>query len=98
MTTLAIRLPDELAEQARKEGLLAPQTIQGILRKELLIRKTQPFFALMDKLHAAKLPPMSMEEIQAEVEAARTSLRRAAARRPCPPHRTRRRDERANRP
>ena len=41
----------------------------------------QEFLAVAERVAAAKIPPMSMEEIQAEVNAVRKAERHARARR-----------------
>lgn len=84
---LTVKLPDHLAKEARAAGLLAPQAIEKLLREAIERRKQiDSFFATVERLRAANTPPMSEEEIQAEVDAVRAE-RRAARQR-----------DRANRP
>ena len=78
MTTVELKLslPDQLAEEARAAGLLAPESIEKLLREAIERRKkVDEFFATLDRLHAADIPPMTMGEIQAEVNAARRGAR-----------------------
>jgi len=78
MTTLQITLPDALAREATLAGLLAPGKIESIfrerLRKEHIERMQTARAALADD----PLPPMTPEEISAEINAYRSEQRRAA--------------------
>ena len=78
MTTLTIDVPDSLAKEARDAGLLAPEVIAGILRDTLRRKRADQLFEAADELAAADLPPMAMDEIQAEVKAVRAQGRRRA--------------------
>ena len=79
MTTLTIELPDELAEEARARGLLAPAAIEAMIRDALRRRAAGDLFAAADKLAAAEFPPMTLEEIQEEVNAVRLEGRQRAS-------------------
>jgi len=78
MTTLTINLPDSLAEEAKQAGLLAPNAIESILRETLRQRAIDSLFSAADSLAAAKLPPMTMDEIQEEVNAVRAQRKQCA--------------------
>lgn len=78
MTTLTIDLPDILAREAKDAGLLAPDAIEAMLRENLCRRAIDGLFDAADKLAAAHVPPMTMEEIQAEVNAVRAQRRQRA--------------------
>ena len=73
MTTLQLKLtlPDELAKQARAAGLLKSEAIVAMLREQLKQQAGKELRAMMDKLAASNIPPMSEEEIQAEIDAVR---------------------------
>ena len=72
MTALTSDVPESLAtKEAQKAGLLAPDAIEAMLREGLRRRAADEFLQAADKLAAAKTPPMTMEEIQAEVAAVR---------------------------
>jgi len=77
MTTLEIKLtlPDRLAHRAKKAGLLKSQAIEAMLREQLRKQAGAELRAMMKKLANADIPPMSMEEIQAEVDAVRKARR-----------------------
>lgn len=81
MATLELKLPDQLARDARKAGLLSAKAIEELLREAIRKRAAQEFLAVADRVAAAKVPPMNEEEIQAEVSAVRKAKRRARARR-----------------
>lgn len=68
---LTLNLPDALAKQAARMGLLESAALQSLLRAAIRERRIQHMFAETDALAEAKLPPLAMEEIQAEVESVR---------------------------
>ena len=80
MTTLTIDLPDILAKEANAAGLLAPEAIEAMLRENLRRRAIDGLFTAADKLAAANFPPMTLEEIQAEVNAVRAQRKQRAPR------------------
>ena len=72
MTTIQIELPDATAQAARAAGLLTPQALDRLLTEA--IRRQQAMDALLsiaDRVAEAGIEPMSMDEINAEVQAAR---------------------------
>ena len=82
MTEPSVTFPDGLASEAAQEGLLTPQAIEKLLREAMEQRRQiDGFFATVERLRAPDIPPMSEEEIQAEVDAIRTERR--ATVRPC---------------
>jgi len=85
MTRIQIDLPDTTAQAAREAGLLSSTAIQELLedamrrqagRRAALAR----LLAVAPAIEAAGAPPITEEEIAAEVEAARAE-RTAALRR-----------------
>ena len=75
MTALTIELPDELVDEARDAGLLSPEEIEAMLRERLRKRHVSELFEIADRLAAVDLPPMTEEEVQAEVDAVRAERR-----------------------
>jgi hypothetical protein len=75
MTTieLILTLPDSLAQTAIKAGLLKPEAIEHLLREAVRHQAVNEFFEAVDDLVAAEFPPMSLDEIQAEVNAVRAA-------------------------
>ena len=71
MTTFTIDLPDNLAQAARDAGLLNPEAIEIMLRENLRRRAVDGLLTAADRLAAANFPPMTLEEIQQEVDVAR---------------------------
>lgn len=78
MTRLDIKLdlPDSLAEQAKEAGLLEPKALQIMLREAVRNRRHARLVEARQKVADAGLAPLSMEEIQAEIEADRAERRR----------------------
>lgn len=78
MTTVQITLPDQLAEEAAKAGLLAAEKIEALLREQLRAEASERLGEAMAKLDALNLPPMTTEEVQAEIKAYRAERRAGA--------------------
>lgn len=78
MTTVQITLPDQLAQEAANAGLLAPQTIERMLRERLRADRIERMKTARATLRAEPTVPMTPEEISAEIEAYRSEQRRAA--------------------
>ena len=79
MTTIQIELSDATAQAAREAGLLTAPALERLLNEA--IRRRQAANALLsiaDRVAAAGIPPMSMEEINAEVKAERAEHRQRA--------------------
>lgn len=76
--SVEIHLPDTLAEQARKAGLLEPGALERMVREALLATRVEDLTKAREVLAANPLPPMTPEEIQAEIDAYRADVRRAA--------------------
>jgi hypothetical protein len=76
MTTIQIELPEATAQAARAAGLLTPQALARLLDEALKRRQAaDALLSIADRVAAAGVPPMSMEEINAEVKAARAERR-----------------------
>jgi hypothetical protein len=75
MTELTVKLPDELAKQIRAAGLLDEAAVETLFREALRKQAVGELFSAPDEIEAAKLPPMTEEEIQAEIDAARADRR-----------------------
>jgi hypothetical protein len=73
-----IELPDALATQAKKAGLFEPEALERMVREALLAKRVEDLVQARDVLATNPLPPMTPEEIQAEIDAYRAEVRRAA--------------------
>lgn len=79
MTTLTIELPDTTAQAAREAGLLTPQALDRLLNEALRRKQAaDSLLSIADRVAAAGIEPMSMEEINAEVKAARAERKQRA--------------------
>ena len=83
MTTVQINLQDALAQRARSEGLLSDDAIQRLLEDAMRRQAGRRLMQVAERLHGANIEPMSEEEIDAEIQAARAERRAAQAK---PPH------------
>jgi hypothetical protein len=72
MTTIQIELPEATAQAARAAGLLTPQALARLLDAAIKRQKAaDALLSIADRIAAAGIPPMSMDEINAEVKAVR---------------------------
>ncbi len=79
MTRIQIELPDATAQAAREAGLLTPQALERLLNEALRRKQAaDSLLSIADRVAAAGIPPMSMEEINAEVKAVRAARRQRA--------------------
>jgi hypothetical protein len=79
MTTIQIDLPDTTVQAAREAGLLTPQVLDRLLNEALQRKQAaDSLLSIADRVAAAGIPPMSMDEINAEVKAARAERRKRA--------------------
>ena len=79
MTTIQIELPEATAQAAREAGLLTSQALERLLVDAIRRRQAaDALLAIADRVAAAGIAPMSMEEISAEVKAAREERRQRA--------------------
>lgn len=82
MTKIQIELSDETAKAAREAGLLAPRTLGRLLTQAIKRRQAaDSLLTIADRVAKAGIRPMSMEEIDTEVKAARRQRPRRAGRR-----------------
>jgi hypothetical protein len=76
MTTIQIELPDATARAAGAAGLLTPQSLDRLLIDALERQAAaDSLLSIADRVAAAGIEPMSMDEINAEVKAARAERR-----------------------
>jgi hypothetical protein len=81
MTTIQIELPESTAQAARAAGLLTSEALDRLLVEAIRRRQVaDALLAIADRVAAAGIEPMSMEEINAEVKAARAERRLRARR------------------
>ena len=70
---LKLNLTENLYEEAKLAGLLAPNSIEAMLRKELKRQRIDKLFESADRLANLDLPVLSIEEVEAEITALRAS-------------------------
>jgi hypothetical protein len=74
MSEVILILPDNLAQEAKANGLLKPEAIAALLRAEIRRRRVNKLFAAADRLTASD-QPMTETEVEAEITAARQARR-----------------------
>ena len=75
MTELTVTLPDELAQKAKAAGILNAEGIERALRDALKREAGRKLLGIRKAILTADSPPMSEEEIQAEIDAVRAERR-----------------------
>jgi len=75
MTGLVVKLPDELAQRAKNAELLSDSTIQRLLEEAMRREAGRKLLGEARRIQAANIPPMTTDEIQAEVDAVRAERR-----------------------
>jgi hypothetical protein len=82
MTTIEIELPNATAQAARAAALLTPQALDRLLTDALKRQAAvDSLLRVADRVAAADIAPMSMNEVNAEVKAARAERRQRAGHR-----------------
>ncbi|MGQ0545673.1 MAG: hypothetical protein ACT4P3_10115 [Betaproteobacteria bacterium] len=78
-TTVEVKLdlPDTLAQELARLGLLEPGNLRDVLREAVRSRLLERLTQARKRIAACGLAPLTMEEIQAEIEADRTARRDA---------------------
>jgi len=80
MTEVTVKLPDQLADEIKAAGLLQDEALEAVFRQALRRKAMDELFGALDEIEAAKLPPMTEAEIQAEIDAARAERRARSGR------------------
>jgi hypothetical protein len=77
MTTLEVKLdlPERLAREAQAAGLLTPKALREMLKDTMQRRAAQALMAAAARGSEAGTKPLSMKQIQAEVNAVRRERR-----------------------
>ena len=79
MTTIKIELPDATAQAAQMAGLLTSEAMGRLLSDALRRRQAAEYLlALADEVAQAGIAPLPMDEMKAEVKAAREERKRRA--------------------
>jgi hypothetical protein len=75
MTELTVSLPDDLARKAEAAGLLNSAGVERALRDAIRREAGRRFLEIARDVQSSGLPPMTEEEVQAEVDAVRAARR-----------------------
>ena len=74
--TIQIDLSESVAAQARAKGLLDPQELARLITREMVSdSELQNYREMVESMRAYPDEPMTMDEIQAEVDAVRAERR-----------------------
>ena len=77
MATVQITISDARAKEAAAEGLLKTGSIEVILRERLAVAHVTMMQVTRQKFSTTGTPPMTAQEIEAEMNAYRAERRRA---------------------
>jgi hypothetical protein len=76
MTKIEIELPEATAKAARDAGLLTPKALEWLFRDAIKRREAADrLLSIADRVADAGIAPMSVDQINAEVKAARVEGR-----------------------
>ena len=78
MTTVQLTLPDQLAQEAERAGLLSPNALENWLRDQLKAKAAEQLFAAMDRMAAVETDEDFSPEAMAEEVRAMRAERRAS--------------------
>ena len=79
MTIIQITLPDQLAQETERAGLLTSETLGRILRERLKEERINELFEAMDRMSDIDTPAvMSPEEVAEEMRIMRAERRAAS--------------------
>jgi len=80
MSTLEVKLelPESLAKEAQQAGLLTPEAVEQMVRERLRAQRIGELRDAVKQMVSAGGAPMTMEEIEAEIQAYRIERRRAS--------------------
>ena len=74
--TVQLDLPEEVAAKARAKGLLDPQELARLIQREMVSESAiKSYREMVESMRAYPDEPMTMDEIQTEVEAVRAERR-----------------------
>ena len=76
--TLTLKLPRELAAEASQAGLLTSESLVALLKREVRQRRIDNLFAAIDRLDPKNTDILDIDEIAAEITAARAERRQLA--------------------
>ena len=81
MTTLEVKLnlPDEIAQEAQRAGLLSGQAIERLIEEAVRREAGKKLLDAMQRLREANVPPLTEEEIAEEVKAVRAARKASGA-------------------
>jgi hypothetical protein len=75
MTTIEITLPDATAKAAQEAGLLTPAALEQLITDAIRRNAGRRLLEAAQRIREASVEEMTMEEINAEVHAARAERR-----------------------
>jgi len=78
MTTIQITLPDQLARDAERAGLLSSQSLEELLRRQLKAKASAELVALLDRANGPETDEDFSPEAMAEEVRATRAERRAS--------------------
>ena len=79
MKTVTLKPPGELATEASQAGLLTAESLVTLLKREVRQRRINNLFAATDRLDQKNSDILDIDEISAEIAAARAERHRHAS-------------------
>ncbi|MEA3351959.1 MAG: type II toxin-antitoxin system CcdA family antitoxin [Chloroflexota bacterium] len=72
---LKLSLPEDLVQEAKVAGLLKSEAIEQLLRNEVRKQRVDKLFESADRLADLELPILTIDQVAAEIQAARAEKR-----------------------
>lgn len=76
---VTLTLSANLAQEAESKGLLTPEALESLLRAEIRQRNINRLFDAADRVSSIDFPPMTEEELEAEIQAVRNEKQKSRA-------------------
>ncbi len=76
---VTLNLPDDVAIRAKDAGLLNVETMQKLLEDAMRRTAGRKLLSMAERLHAAGIPPMNEDELNALIDDVRSERKKASA-------------------
>ena len=74
--SVTLDLPEKVLEEARREGLLEPERMAGLIERELALSEPlRAFREMVERMRAHPDEPVTLDKIQGEVNVVRAQRR-----------------------
>ena len=79
MLEVKLNLPDQIAREARRAGLLSGQAIERLIEEAVRREAGKRLLDAMQRMREANVPPLTEKDIADEVKAVRAARKKSGA-------------------